>query len=315
MIACQRFWVLGVNNVMSFLSHFLTFSQLLLKLNCSYFKGHMDVDKSFNTFALPIKWRRIFILVTLQLFFVAFMVTENGKVASPQATEDVLSGTNVRYFGVGANKTGTTSLARALEELGFRVAPQWDYEILLPHWIKRNFQVIIDHVRQDKSNVFQDVPFSHDYTYQALDLAFPESKFILTERSRSDVWFESLRSFHGKVFNGTKMMTANNRTTWNTPTISDLQQANLTFPGFIYSWVKSVFDLPDNDEDASKLLYDKNHFIGYYERHNFAVKYYFSSRPDDLLVLNVEDDDAMERLCSFVGKPCPGRRFPDMHPF
>jgi len=304
----------------------------------------MDVDTLFNTFALPIKWRRNFILVSILLFYVAFTVT---KTVSLQATEDVLSGTEIqtnsatedvhkepcaaplsvnkveqtqspilpvkkkiRYFGLGANKTGTTSLKRALQALGFRVGSEPEYEKLLPHWIKRNFQVIVDYVRQDESDAFQDVPFSHDFTYQALDLAFPESKFILTERSSSDVWFESLRRFHGKLFNGTKMITANNGTTWNTPTISDLKEAKYSFPGFIYSWVKSVFDLPDNDEDASKLLYNKDHFIGYYERHNLAVKFYFPSRPDDLLVLNVEDDDAMERLCSFVGKPCPGRRFP-----
>lgn len=43
---------------------------------------------------------------------------------------------------------------------------------------------------------------------------------------------------------------------------------------------------------------------------NRRVQDYFQHRPGDLLVLNVADPDAMERLCAFVGveyrvKPCP----------
>jgi hypothetical protein len=215
----------------------------------------------------------------------------------------------IRYFGIGANKSGTTSLHKAFLSLGLVVSPQIRYERLLPHWIDRNFKVIIDQVQADGSDAFQDVPFSLGFTYQALDLAFPGSKFILTERSTSDVWFESIRNYHGKWFNRTKMVSLNS-TKWNTPTISDIKHARYVYPGWLYSFVKSVFDLPNDDEAASKLLYNKDHFIRYYEWHNLAVKLYFSNRPDDLLVLNVEDNDAMERLCNFVGKPCPGQTFP-----
>jgi hypothetical protein len=214
-----------------------------------------------------------------------------------------------RYFGIGANKSGTSSLHKALLSLGLVVASQSQYERLLPHWINRNFKPIIDQVQADGSDAFQDVPFSLGFTYQVLDFTFPGSKFILTERSSADVWFESIRNYHGKMFNRTKM-TSSNSTKWNTPTISDLKNAGYIYRGWIYSFIKSVFDLPNDDDAASKLIYNKDHFIRYYEWHNQAVKLYFSSRPDDLLVLNVENNDAMERLCYFVGKPCPGQTFP-----
>lgn len=164
----------------------------------------------------------------------------------------------IRYFGIGANKSGTTSLHRAFLSLGLVVSPQIHHERLLPHWINRNFKIIIDQLQADESDAFQVVPFSLGFTYQALDLAFPGSKFILTERSSSDVWFESIRNYHGKLFNRTKMISSNGMR-WNTATISDLKNARYVYPGWMYSFVKSVFDLPNDDEAASKLLYNKDH--------------------------------------------------------
>ena len=60
----------------------------------------MDVDTPFNTFALPIKCGRNFILVSILLFYVVFMVTETGKPVSLQATEDVLreKSINISYY-------------------------------------------------------------------------------------------------------------------------------------------------------------------------------------------------------------------------
>eukprot|EP00977_Amphora_coffeiformis_P026973 scaffold32052_cov169-Amphora_coffeaeformis.AAC.3 len=211
-----------------------------------------------------------------------------------------------RYFGVGWNKSGTNSLTKAFRMLGLRVAKQREYEALLPQYTQRNFQSIVDLVRQDESNAFQDMPFSSSFTFQAMDMAFPGSKFILTERSSSDEWFESIRNFCGKLFNGTKV----NETKWNSPTLSDLRRAKYVYPGYMYDVFKSKYSLPDDDDAASKLLFDKDYLIGFYERHNLAVKHYFWNRPDDLLILNPAHDDAMERLCNFVGKPCPGKRFP-----
>lgn len=239
---------------------------------------------------------------------------ENSTSSSgSEPPEETISNENekkVRYFGVGINKSGTTSLEKAFQELGLRTASQAKYEALFPLWEKRQWQDFVDHVRKDESDAFQDNPFANDFTFQALDMAFPGSKFILTQRSSSDIWFESIRNFHGKLFNGTKL----SETKWNSATLSDIKRASYRYPGYVYHVLKSGFFLPDDDKAASKLLYDKDHFIGIYERHNMVVKQYFWNRPGDLLVLNVEEDGAMEQLCNFVGKSCPGKRFPHQNP-
>jgi len=49
-------------------------------------------------------------------------------------------------------------------------------------------------------------------------------------------------------------------------------------------------------------LYDRDRFIRTYRTHNRQVKTYFAHRAGDLLVLNVKDSDAYQRLCTFLGK-------------
>lgn len=242
--------------------------------------------------------------LTFSFYSKAFVIPSDSSVVVETHERD----DKVRFFGVGLNKSGTTSLNQAMKKLGFTIGNQYKAERLLPQWINRDFQAIVNFVRDDGSLFFQDVPFSMDFTHITLDTAFPGSKFILTERSGSDVWFESLRNFHGKHFNGTKL----NETIWNSATVSDLKRSDYNYKGFIYDRIKAGYYLSDNDEE--RLLHNKKHFIGIYERHNLAIKQYFHHRPHDLLVLNVEEDDAMEKLCNFVGKPCPGKRFPHRNP-
>jgi hypothetical protein len=47
-------------------------------------------------------------------------------------------------------------------------------------------------------------------------------------------------------------------------------------------------------------LYDKKIYIKHYESYNKRVLYYFRYRPEDFLVLNLSDSDAMQSLCDFL---------------
>lgn len=87
-----------------------------------------------------------------------------------------------KVFCVGRNKTGTTSIAKALRALGFKVGDQARAETLIEDWARRDFRKIVRYCRT--ADAFQDVPFSWPHTFEALDQAFPQSKFILTVRTR-----------------------------------------------------------------------------------------------------------------------------------
>lgn len=86
-----------------------------------------------------------------------------------------------KVFCIGRNKTGTTSLKKALSEFGYLIGDQRAAERLIDAYAIRDFGPIMSYC--ETAEAFQDVPFSWPYTYVVLDQAFPNSKFILTVRS------------------------------------------------------------------------------------------------------------------------------------
>lgn len=165
------------------------------------------------------------------------------------------------------NKTGTTSLKWAMKELDFTVGNQRKAEALIQEWANRDFKPIIRYCRG--ANFFQDIPFSLPYTYIAMDQAFQNSKFILTVRDSSDVWYRSVREFDYVLRQQKNIVPGySNRLIWNTTA--------------------------DNVLEKEKL-------IQLYEHHNDSVRDYFRHRTEDLLILNVADESAYQQLCDFLG--------------
>ena len=199
-----------------------------------------------------------------------------------------------KVFCVGRNKTGTTSIAKALRALGFKVGDQARAETLIEDWARRDFRKIVRYCRT--ADAFQDVPFSWPHTFEALDQAFPQSKFILTVRDSAEQWFDSLVGFHSALFGNGRQ-----------PTVEDLKLATLPAPG----WVWRAYQLVHGGDE--NLLYHKTTYIQHYERHNADVLDYFRHRKGDLLVLNLSEPDAMQRLCAFLEVPWSGATMPHLN--
>lgn len=199
-----------------------------------------------------------------------------------------------KVFCIGANKTGTTSVEHVLRSLGLTLGEQGQAERLVHDWAMRDYRRIIKYCQS--AEAFQDIPFSLHGTFKVLDGAFPRSKFILTVRNNSDEWFGSLVRFHSKIVGKGRV-----------PTADDLRQINYRYPGFMLDVLKLSYGA---DEST---LYNRDVYIQYYEDHNNQVKEYFKDRSDDLLVLNVEEADAMERLVKFLGYPYTGQKMPHLN--
>ena len=81
-----------------------------------------------------------------------------------------------KVFGIGWAKTGTTTLGRCFEILGYNHQPQ---RLELVADLKdKNLSRILDLV--NKKDTFEDWPWL--ILYRELDEAFPDSKFVLTRR-------------------------------------------------------------------------------------------------------------------------------------
>jgi Sulfotransferase domain len=200
-----------------------------------------------------------------------------------------------KVFGVGRNKTGTTSLGAALEELGFALGEQAAAELLLEDWGRRDFRRIIAHC--ESADAFKDIPFSLPYTYQTVDATFPGSRFILTVRDDAERWYESLTRFHTRIVGKGRL-----------PTAGDLKDFGYRYRGWLWRNHELIYGATETT------LYDKETYMGHYDLHNRQVLDYFRHRPGDLLVLNIAEPAAMERLCAFLGVPTAGRSMPHLKP-
>lgn len=196
-----------------------------------------------------------------------------------------------KIFGIGRNKTGTTSLAKALAEVGIPVGREYYGDLLIHDWARRDFRrlFLFCHTAQ----AFQDVPFSWPDTYRALDQHFRGSKFILTLRDTPDQWYRSLMRFYATIFGNGESFT-----------LDDLRRSTMVYPGWAYEANRMMSNTPESDPFNKELL------IASYNAHNAAVSNYFGDRPNDLLVLNVSEPDAYNRLCDFLGKPRTEKSFP-----
>ena len=204
---------------------------------------------------------------------------------------------NPKVFVVGRNKTGTTSMKKVLRQLGYRVGSQRAAERLTPDWARRDFRSLIDYCHS--AEAFQDVPFSYPFTYQALDYAFPGSKFILTVRDSEDQWYESVTRFAAKRLE--KRLGERRLPTWQ-----EIREDPYVWKGWSYQ--NQIFRF--GQEVLQQDPHDRERLISDYRWHNESVVNYFRNRPDDLLVINVSSPEAMQKLCKFLGKPDNGLSMP-----
>jgi hypothetical protein len=199
-----------------------------------------------------------------------------------------------KVFCIGANKTGTTSMAAAFRSLGLKVGKQSTAELFLHDWAIQEYRRIIKYCRS--ADAFQDLPFSYPGTYEAVDEAFPGSRFILTVRRNADEWFDSLVRFHTKIVGKGRV-----------PTADELRRFPYRYPGFLWD----VARLRYGADEAT--LYDRGLYTRCYEEHNRNAAHYFKDRPADFLELNVADDDAMKHLVTFLGFPYTGQTMPHVN--
>lgn len=184
----------------------------------------------------------------------------------------------MKIFGIGCNKTGTTTLGYCLRLLGFGPHADWDNSNwLIIEWAHGNYRPILEFAKSYQS--FDDGPWNYTDVYQHLDRTFPGSKFILTIRD-PDNWFDSWCRFH----NG------------------DLRRlGTLAIP-----YHRIAFGL----EEGYCFDHLGDQYKKRYQERNQQVRTYFKNRSDDLLIIDWEKGDGWEQLCQFLQVPIPDIPFP-----
>lgn len=177
----------------------------------------------------------------------------------------------MRFLGVGLSKTGTTSLHRALQILGFKSI---HYDTV------RLTRVIFGQNNAPNFRIYDDVDAVSDIPsalfYREFADVYPDLKFILTVRDEND-WWVSIRN-HLRRF----------------PVRSEADNP------FKWRLRHYVF----GSATPREFLFKKR-----FRDHNQAVIATVSQ--DRLLIMNVAAGDGWEALCDFVGRTVPkGTPFP-----
>lgn len=192
------------------------------------------------------------------------------------------SATDTKVFVIGANKTGTTSLGDFLKRAGFQLGDQLTAEKLMDQWATRNWTPILEYCKS--GNAFQDLPFSLDYTYCVLDAAFPGSKFILSRRESADKWVTS-------YLNHLRRTVGSDQLSYDV-----LYNFTNNHPkGWLVYNIETIFGWDP------KVPFDEAFLKAWYERRNQEIRFYFRSRSDDFLELNIDRDNKEDVLCDFLG--------------
>jgi len=188
----------------------------------------------------------------------------------------VLGPVPTRIFGIGMHKTGTSSLHAALTALGFDSA-HWKSGA----WAKAIWQEMKQYGRSrtlEKHYAVSDLPITN--LYRQLDQSYPGSKFILTTRNE-DKWLDSVEKHWSYEHN-------KYRAEWDIYPASNMLHTDL----------------------YGRRTFDSEVFLARFRKHNSDVKDYFKSRPNDLLVMDLDDGAGWWDLCCFLDKPCPLTPYP-----
>jgi hypothetical protein len=181
-----------------------------------------------------------------------------------------------RIFGIGYQKTATTSLHHALEILGYESA-HWKSA----HWAKAIWR---DMTRQGYSNVLERSYAACDFPiallYRQLDAAYPGSKFILTTR-RNGEWLKSVEDH------------------WN-PAVNT----------FRAGWDSDPFSNRMHFLAYGRETFDAGVMASRYMAHNLEVLTYFRKRWFDFLHMDMSAGAGWPQLCHFLGCEQPKVEYP-----
>jgi len=175
-----------------------------------------------------------------------------------------------KVFGIGLNRTGTTTLGKCLETLGYKVKDNEFY--LLKSVRENNLAPIWETIK--RYDAFEDFPWP--FIYKEVYKRYPDAKYILTTHKDEDTWIRSQirHAIYGKP-----------KTLWNAV------RHNLLAYGYPY---------PVNHEEEFKEIYRK---------HNEEVRNFFKDK-DSFIELCWMKGDGWEELCEFLGESMPDITFP-----
>ena len=179
-----------------------------------------------------------------------------------------------KVLGVGLGRTGTASLAAALDRLGIPSRHHVTYDGGLDGASREAAcRAVLER--------YQGIANGTALPFRRLDRVYPGSKFVLTVREE-DGWLTSKRRYAEREL-----------AKWDS-----------------YSPEHRARKRALREEIYGSFEFDPVRWLAAYRERCQSVRRHFARRPDDLLVLDIPGGDGWEPLCSFLGAEVPDEAFP-----
>ncbi len=200
-----------------------------------------------------------------------------------------------KIFNIGLPKTGTTSLNRALTQLGFT-------SIHNPKGFRK--QAMEGCYRFEPDN-WQAITNFGEHFYPQLDQAYSNSKFILTIRDE-EAWLASWKRQIGQ-------------------STGDEVGARWNWSRKIRTLVRTMKRMAGYDTQITHMharidifgtyAFHEERCLYVYRLHQKNAQEYFKNRPQDFLIMDIAAGDGWEKLCPFLKiDSIPATPFPHKSP-
>lgn len=183
-----------------------------------------------------------------------------------------------KVFGIGLSRTGTTSLAQALDLLGIDTA----------HWTNPLTHQLLSDADFFMFGASTDCCVSAEF--EKLYYQYPNAKFVWTMRPL-DAWLASFLGHH-------------DRHSW----ARDVEELRIAFDRgactHMFAHAALEFGLYLNESDLAAS----------YRAFEARVRHFFAGKPEGkLLELDLFAGQGWEELCRFLGRPIPSHPFPKLN--
>ena len=215
----------------------------------------------------------------------------------------------LHIIGAGLSRTGTTSVALALEHLGYKVydttaaVPLGHLQLMKEAFIvdrEKGVDVLNAEILRNGFNATLDAPVA--LLWKELLERQPDAKVLLTVRDSAEQWFQSYER-HYNLFSPVLGLPFNKLVDFSFSTRFQKQYDCLDeyqfWTPWYFPWIDYLYKV---DRDVKRCIHGYSEYIEHVKR---------QVPRDQLLVFNVKE--GWEPLCAFLGKRVPEIPFPHVN--
>jgi hypothetical protein len=199
-------------------------------------------------------------------------------------------------FNIGAHKTGTCSLVKAMKILGYKHCSEtvwysnkkWKDDVC----IRNDYSSIVTMIEQklkEGFNFFEDSPYNFNDVYKQIDTEFCNAKFVMTCRDPDD-WYDSFYRWSEMPY---------------------YKAENKAYPlAAVYSYGHDIVKYNDETKHIVEGIKER-----YTSRKNDILAY-FSDKKDKLCIIGIDDSSSLKwnTLCTFLGiQNIPSCEYPHLN--